>query len=197
MHRDPLLATSTKPRFVNKNKSRPWIRGVLVGTTASICCLIVLIILLAIPITVLVIGTRYRDPRYCPIEPRISLFLIVHGSILIGWITFTILTIIMAIIFAAGHSTISIALVVILSVLNFLILIFSIVWLIIGSVWTFSVYNRVIYEYDTINHFYLYTYCQPLLYKFTFVYLIVSWVLMAIQCCLQSFTAIFGPRQET
>jgi len=194
---DPLLANSTKRRPVNKKKSDSWIVGLITGTTASVFFLIILIILLAIPITVLVIGTRYRDPRYCPIQPRISLFLIVHGSVSIGWIVFTILTTIIAIVFAARRSLISVVLVTIISVVLFLNLIFSIIWLIIGSVWTFSVHNRVIYQYDTINHFYTYNYCNPVLYKFTFVYLIVSYVLIAIQCCCQCLNSGFRSRQQT
>jgi hypothetical protein len=192
---DPLLVNSGKHRPVNTNKSHSRIGGLFAGTAASICCLIILIILLAVPITVLVIGTRYRDPRYCPIEPRISLFLIVNGAVSIGWIIFTILTTVMAIFFAAQRSLISVVLVTILSIVLFLHLIFSIIWLIIGSVWTFSVHNRVTHEYDTINHFYPFNYCNPVLYKFTFIYLIISYVLIAIQCFYQCLTSAFRSRQ--
>jgi hypothetical protein len=103
----------------------------------------------------------------------------------------------MAIVFAARRSSISVLLVTILSIGLFLNLIFSIIWLIIGSVWTFRVHNRVTYEYDIIDHYYPYNYCNPVLYKFTFVYLIVSYVLMAIQCCYQCLTSGFRSKQQT
>ncbi|CAF1508671.1 unnamed protein product, partial [Rotaria sordida] len=67
--------------------------GLIVGGFAivSVIGIVILSLLLAIPITVLVIGLHYRDPRYCPIEPRISLFLIVHGSVSIGCLITNIL----------------------------------------------------------------------------------------------------------
>jgi hypothetical protein len=166
------------------------------GISASIIGLIILSIFLALPITELVIGTRYRDPRYCPIEPRISLFLIVHGSVLISSIIFMILRIVMTIFVAAKNSTVAICLSIMLTILSYIILTFLIIWLITGSVWTFGVHNRVIHHYDTVRNFYLYTYCHPVLYKFTFTYLIISYVLIAIQCCFQFLSSQFRSSKE-
>jgi hypothetical protein len=190
MHRDPLLVNSVKDRSLNKTKSQSWIPCLVCGlASASIFCLIILIILLAIPITVLVIGVRYRDPRYCPIEPRISLFLIVNGSVSLGWIVLTIPLLVIAILAASYRSLSSIILSIIFTIISFLGMIFLIIWLILGSVWTFRVHKYVTHEYDTINHFYTFNYCHPILYQFTFVYLIVSYVLSVFQCCYYCLNA--------
>ena len=194
---DPLIVDSVNPQSSSKEISHPWTIGVLGGAAASVCFLIILCLLLAVPITVFVIGTRYRDPRYCPIEPRISLFLIVHGSVALGWILLMIIISLMTMFCAYRRSSAAIFLGIILFLIIFLNLFFSLIWLIIGSVWTFNVRNRVTYQYDPINHFYPYNYCHPLLYKFTFTYLIVSYVLMAIQCCCQSITNPFRYKQST
>jgi len=63
----PLLDNSGKYRSLNGSTSHPWIHRVLLGVAESVFYLITLTILLALPITVLVIGTRYRSPRYFPI----------------------------------------------------------------------------------------------------------------------------------
>jgi hypothetical protein len=96
-----------------------------------------------------------------------------------------IVMILMTIVFAAKNSTVATCLSIMLTILLYIILIFSIIWLIIGGVWTFSVHNRVTHHYDTVHNYYLYTYCHPVLYKFTFIYLIVSYVLLSIQFCYQ------------
>ncbi len=186
---DPFLVNSVQRRPSHKRNSYRFGR-VAGGTAASIFCVIILSIFLAMPITVLVIGTRYQDPRYCPIEPRISLFLIVHGSVSLVWIFLMILMILMAIFLATKNSTFVTCFAIVLTIVLYIILIFLLIWLIIGSVWTFSVNDRVIHEYDTVHNFYLYTYCHPVLYKFTFTYLIISYVLTAIQLCYQCMNSL-------
>jgi hypothetical protein len=194
---DPLLLTTVKLRSSNEHTSKSWVAPLVGGGIASIFCVIILTILLAIPITVLVIGTHYRNPRYCPIEPRISLFLIVHGSVSLGWIVFMILMFAMIIFFAARGSSTPVILGIILSIILFLVSIFSIIWLIVGSVWTFRIHNWITYEYDPFNHYYPFNYCQPVLYKFTYAYLIVSYVVIALQCCCQCVTSAFTARRQT
>ncbi|CAF2774949.1 unnamed protein product, partial [Rotaria sp. Silwood2] len=93
----PLTLTSENsynhPIHSSKSEtSYKWVRYI-VGyvTITSIFGLIVFLIMLGIPISMLVIGIRYCRPYYCPIEPRISLFLIVAGSAFIGSIILIIL----------------------------------------------------------------------------------------------------------
>jgi hypothetical protein len=164
---------------------------VAVGIVVLIIVLIILIIFSALPITVLIIGTHYRDSSYCPIEPRISLFLIVHGSVVLSLIILMILIIVMVICTLTKHSMAAALLIVVLNILFYIILIFSIVWLIIGSVWTFRVYNRVIHEYDTVDNVPTF-YCHPVLYKFTFIYLIVSSVLVVLKCFFKCLSSLLG-----
>ena len=192
-----LLDDFDRQPISKKKISGNWAVRACLGGIGSIICLIILVILLALPITVLIIGTRYRDPRYCPIQPRISVFLMVNGGVSLGYIIFSILALILITISASRRSFAAIILIIIFGIVLALVLIFSLIWLIIGSVWTFGVRNRVIHEYDRMNNFYLYTYCHPVLYKFTFAYLIVSYILIAFQCCQQYATVIFGRRQKT
>jgi hypothetical protein len=163
-------------------------RAVATVAGASILSLIVLSLLLVVPITALIVGIHYRDPRYCPIEPRISLFLIVSGSIALACGVVMILISVLTMFFASQRSSISIILGIILCIIIFLTGIFSTVWLIIGSVWTFSVRSGVTHRYDTINNYYTYNYCHPVLYQFTFIYLIVAYVGLGIQCCYSCYT---------
>ena len=196
--RDPFLPNSVEFRPLNEKKSGPWMRYLVAGVAgASVFCLIILIILLAIPFTVLAIGVHYRDPRYCPIEPRLSLFLIVNGSVSLAWIVITILITIMTIIAAYNRSLIiSVILPVILSIIIFVSMIFSIIWLIIGSVWTFRIYNRVTTQYDVMNNFYPFNYCHPVLYRFTFALIIISYVFIIFQFCFQCFNNIFRSKKQ-
>ncbi|CAF3876730.1 unnamed protein product [Rotaria sp. Silwood1] len=159
--------------------------GVIIGGFAivSFIGLVILSLLLAIPITVLVIGLHYRDPRYCPIEPRISLFLIVHGAVGIGCLVVNIILGIIVLLFIRRDSSMAIILTSISSILSYIHGTFIWIWLIIGSVWTFSVHKQITHEYDTVNHFYTYNYCHPVLYRFAFIYLIIVYVLLGVGCC--------------
>jgi hypothetical protein len=189
---DQFLVDPSERKFFNENKSESWVRY-LVGSvvTPSIFSLIVFGILLFIPITVLVVGINYQDARYCPMEPRISLFLIVNGSVLLGWIVLIIIVTLITIMATDHCPFILTFLVIVFSVIIIISTIFSMIWMIIGSVWTFSVYYWITYYYDAQNNFYPYNYCQPELYRFTFIYLIFSYVFAFLQCCYYCFNIMF------
>jgi hypothetical protein len=189
---DQFLVDPSERKFFNENKSQSWVRY-LVGSvvTPSIFSLIVFGLLLFIPITVLVVGINYQDARYCPIEPRISVFLIVNGSVLLGWIALIIIVTVFTITATNHCPFIFTFLAIVFSIIIIISTIFSIIWLIIGSVWTFSVYYWITYYYDAQNNFYPYNYCQPELYRFTFIYLILSYVFAFLQCCYYCFNNIF------
>ncbi|UJR12197.1 hypothetical protein I4U23_016374 [Adineta vaga] len=186
---EPFLVDPSEQRSFNKNQSQSWVHY-LVGSVVSPSHigLIILFILLFIPITVLIIGINYHDPRYCSIEPRIPIFLIVHGSVLFGWLTLVIIVSIIIIQMAKENSSFtSPILVIIFSIFIILSTIFLIIWTIVGSVWTFNVYQWVTYYYDTQTNFYPYNYCQPELYRFTFTYIILSYIIVFFQCCYYCF----------
>ena len=187
---DPFLVDRSKNKSVNEYKSQFWIRY-LVGSIvpASIFSLIIFFLLLIIPITVLIVGINYRDPRYCPIEPRISIFILVNGSVTLGWIILIIIVTLLTIKTSKNNhrSSLSIILIIVFSVIIIIVSIFLFIWMIIGTVWVFNVYHWVNYYYDTRTSFYPYNYCQPELYRFTFVYLVLSYILTFLQICYHCF----------
>ncbi len=194
---NPISSNRFSPQrlFSDIEPNYPWVRS-FVGAVAvaSIFGIVILIVMLAVPISMLVIGVRYRDPYYCPIEPRISHFLIVAGSVALVWIVLTILLSLATMFYAYTRSIITIICVVILSLSIFILQIFLIIWLIIGSVWTFRVRSRVQF---VINYpFNFPVYCNRTLYQFTFTYLIIVYILLALQCCVQCCTRFLRSKQR-
>ena len=173
MEQNPFLDNSTRPRssFENTPQSLP---GSILGVSVKACAVILIPITLciAVPTSELVIGLRFRDPRYCPVETRISLFLIVHGAISLGYVAFLIIITALKICGIARSSSAPSACFIIAIVIEVIILLVSTSCLIVGAVWTFGVNNQVIHHYDTANNFYLYTYCHPALYRFSRYYII-------------------------
>ncbi|CAF3737347.1 unnamed protein product [Adineta steineri] len=191
----PLSRFYRQNRIPNYEPTHPWVRYI-VGTVAvaSIFGIVLLIISLAIPISMLVIGVRYRDRYYCPIEPRISHFLIVAGAVSLVWIILNILLSLATMFLAYTRSIISVICVVSLSIIIFVLQIFSIIWLIVGSVWTFGIRSRVEF---VINYPYNFrVYCHKTLYEFTFAYLIIIYILMALQCCGQCCATFIRSKQQ-
>ncbi|CAF1381076.1 unnamed protein product [Rotaria sp. Silwood1] len=185
--RIPLTLTSEnsynyRNRSSNSETSHKWVRYI-VGcvTVTSIFGLIIFLIMLGIPISMLVIGIRYRNQYYCPIEPRISLFLIVAGSVSIGLIILIILLSLLTIFISYKNSKMTMIIFLILSFFIFIGEIFSIIWLIIGSIWTFHIRTRV--EHRINYPFNMRLYCHKTLYQFTFIYLIIIYILIGLQCC--------------
>lgn len=187
---------STRPNPFSKiDPSYPWIRYAVGGAAvASIFGLIILVLMLSIPISMLTIGVRYRDRFYCPIEPRISHFLIVGGSFSLVWIILTIALSLLTMFFPYTRSTISVICVGILSILIFVGEIFLIIWLIVGSVWTFGIRNRV--EYIINYPFNFRFYCHKTLYQFTFVYLIILYILITLHILSRCYLGIFRSKQN-
>ncbi|CAF1309081.1 unnamed protein product [Adineta ricciae] len=63
---------------------------------------------------------------------------------------------------------------------------FSFIWFIAGNVWVYQVQSRVQYDHSNITE----TYCQETLYKFSYISIIINWVLTFIlyscDCCLRN-----------
>jgi len=190
-NREPLLVPIPNYNKSNLKRSSSNV-GLIVGGFAivSVIGIVLVSLSLAIPVTVLVIGIHYRDPRYCPVEPRISHFLIIHGSASIGCLIAGILVGLIASLFNRRDSSRAVILNFIASICTYSHASFVWVLLIIGGVWTFSVKKKVTHEYDTADNFYTYNYCHPVLYRFTFIYLIVMYVLLAIGCCCRCFNLL-------
>ncbi|VDM54754.1 unnamed protein product [Angiostrongylus costaricensis] len=60
-----------------------------------------------------------------------------------------------------------------------------IMWLIVGSYWTYSVYDKVVYQSNKEN------YCDQLLYCFTFSLITTSYVIIGITFCCMIYCVVF------
>lgn len=187
MTEEPFLVTSRNREHSHGKRHKSLTDRVIAGAViGSLLGLIIPITIMIMAIVPLIIGVRYSDPRYCPIEPRISLFLIVHGSFGLAYSTIEILLCIIILCNKRQRSTSFTTFIVFVSIFLYFGAIFICAWLIVGSIWTFRVNNQVTHKYDTLHNFYTYDYCHPVLYGFTFVYLIISYVLLSILCCTKA-----------
>jgi len=155
---------------------------------------VILALMLAIPISMIAIGARYRHFYDCPIETRISHFLIVGGSTSLVWIVLTIVVSLLTMFVAYTRSLAGIIGVLVLTVIIFCLQIFSFIWLIVGSVWTFRIRNYVLYYY--YDPFQFPWYCNKTLYQFTYGYLILCYILLALQICSRCCANIYQMRQN-
>ncbi|CAF0931646.1 unnamed protein product [Rotaria sordida] len=147
----------------------------LLSKVDSIVCLSFLnvmnIISLAVPITMLTIGIVKRDK--CPMEPRIPLFLIVTSAASIVWMTATlVLNFIKLCCVALLSNSIKTKVYIILGIIIFLFCSLTMCWMIVGCVWVFPKKSSVQFTDSTA----LSTYCDPLLYNFSFIILILQLV---------------------
>ncbi|XP_065668502.1 transmembrane protein 272 isoform X2 [Hydra vulgaris] len=167
--------------------------GMFAGTFG---CTLSLMLLLALPLSMIVIGTLYKDD--CPIEPFIPIYLIVGGSF---GIIKTIVIIIQRILY--GEDSFSkdavsdelpektpIAWMLIDSVLN----LFLFTWFVAGNIWVYSKYKPYFVPppHEPMN------YCNKNLYMFSFWIITFSYIIMGLicvcTCCLglcASCTAYF------
>ncbi|CAF1330413.1 unnamed protein product [Didymodactylos carnosus] len=119
---------------------------------------ILLGILLIIQISIFAIGIQYQDQ--CSIEPKIPIYLIVCGSVnAIGVGLAVILNIIALCSKQIMGNLVTRLIASVVCLLNF----FSLIWIIVGCVWTFSVQSTVQHDDAKLN-----TYCNRTLYDFLF-----------------------------
>jgi len=169
-----------------------WFRLLLIATTVkSILGLIILFILLIFSIIVLIIGSQFYHSKYCPIEPRISFFLIIAGSISIEWIIFSMILSTITIILNNIRSYKLIGFIIIIGLVITLTNFILVIWVIFGSVWTLKGLDRVQHTKPYLN-----TYCQQTLYICALVYLILTYILFILQCWYRFCIVIFCSIQE-
>jgi len=169
-----------------------WIRLLLIATAVkSILGLILLFILLGVFVSVLIIGFHFRHPRHCPIEHNISLFLIVSGCVSVVWIILSIILSIITIVLNHIRSLILVIFIVLTALMIIISHFFLFIWVVIGSIWMLKVLDMVQYTNPHIS-----TFCQQTLYQFTLGYLIMTYVLFALQCWYRLFIVIFCSRHE-
>jgi len=157
------------------------------GGIVGCCMLSLLLFALAIPILQIIIGRHYKDQ--CPIQPKIPYFLFVGGIVGVIATLIPILGIVISFIQAKkligkeeaadeSAATKAFTLIGIIGIVTIILNVFLFIWLILGAVWTFRVYNTV--SYDATNQK---NYCHSTLYKFTVVLLIFSFLQAIGQCC--------------
>lgn len=113
----------------------------------------------------------------CPAEPRIPIYLVVSSTVNLVSIFITGLAMYLHMkkkdeklsgFFCVASSA---ALIILLQLFNF-------IWVIVGSVWVFSIYPQVQYtQMDKAN------YCHSNVYQYTFISVILQYVLPFVLCC--------------
>jgi hypothetical protein len=120
----------------------------------------------------------------CPIEPRVPIYLVVSGAINLASVLFTIVASFLHIkekddnIIGFFYVTFSAVIIMIFQLFNF-------IWLILGTVWLFSVFNEV--QYANMNE---QTYCQRNIYQYTLVSIILQYVIPVLICFCKNLPAI-------
>lgn len=164
-------------------------------------CTFSLMLLLALPMSMIIIGSKYKDD--CPVEPFIPIYLIVGGSF---GILKTVIIILQRIIYNEDIFSSEpkenhvderpIAWMFLDGVLN----IFLFTWFIAGNIWVYSKYKPhfVPPPHEPLN------YCSKTLYLFAFWIITVCYLVMAMicfcTCCLgvcASCTAYFVTSSNT
>ncbi|CAF2005570.1 unnamed protein product [Rotaria magnacalcarata] len=120
----------------------------------------------------------------CPIEPLIPIYLVVISTINLVMIILTTIAIILHMrkidedILAFFYVNSSAIVILILQL-------FSFIWLIFGSVWTFDIYNDV--QYSQINQN---NYCKSSLYKYTIVSIVLQYIIPFVLCGARNASSI-------
>ncbi len=172
--------------------SHLWVRLLLIATAVkSVLGLIILFFLLVVSVSVLIVGSHFRYSRHCPMEPNVSLFLIVAGSVSTEWILLSFILSIITIIVKHIRSSILVGFIILTGLMIIIINLFLVIWVILGIIWTLKALNTVQYTNPHVN-----TFCQQTLYQFTLGYAVMTYILSALQCWYRLCIVIFCPIQE-
>jgi hypothetical protein len=153
-----------------------------INTPSIPCAVICTAFDLIFTLITLVIGCS--NVSACPIEPRVPIYLVVSGAINLASVLFTIVASFLHIkekddnIIGFFYVTFSAVIIMIFQLFNF-------IWLILGTVWLFSVFNEV--QYANMNE---QTYCQRNIYQYTLVSIILQYVIPVLICFCKNLPAI-------
>jgi len=160
-----------------------YLRTIAGINTPSIPCTVICTAFdLIFTLITLVIGCS--NVSACPIEPRIPIYLVVSGTINLASILFTIVASFLHIkekddnIIGFFYVTFSALIIIIFQLFNF-------IWLLLGTVWLFSVFSQV--EYENMNEK---NYCQGHLYQYTLVSIILQYIIPILICCCKNLPTI-------
>ncbi|KAK6753001.1 hypothetical protein RB195_012546 [Necator americanus] len=133
----------------------------------TVVAVILFSLLLAVGVLEILIGAM--NIGSCPIRPLIPIWLVVAGSVS----SLRNITGILLSVWDDKSGRIA-------AVRELLIGIFAafwIIWLILGSYWTYGIYNDVVYDEGKQN------YCDQLTYKFTFGIITLTYVIVGVLLC--------------
>lgn len=142
----------------------------------SVLFTVCLLIYSALPLTQLIIGVTNQDK--CTIEPRIPLWLIVYGSVGLGYAVINAVSKLLDFIKKRKDPTAKNKSGLLLNCLAQLIGMFLFVWFIIGNVWVYGIGDQVQYNQLTDPA----TYCDKLVYLFAFWSITATWILIGLSC---------------
>ena len=149
-----------------------------INTPSMACSAVSITLDLIFTLIALVVGTT--NMQACPAEPRIPIYLVVLGTVNLVSIGFSIVGSIIH--WRRKDKNLTGFYCVICSAITIIFFqVFSFVWLIVGSVWVFSIRSTV--QYTTMNEG---NYCQGNLYQYTFVSLIFQYILPWLICCCKN-----------
>lgn len=156
----------------------------------SITIIVILIVLMAIPITMISLGIMYL--KSCPMQKMIPLWLIVFGALAIIKNLSTLIQRIKAFRRRSdSHQSSS----TFLDVFDSFMALFMIIWFVCGNIWVYQNYYKVQYVDKDIHA----TYCNQLVYLFSFWIITSIYIFLVLACfifcCTICFT-IFLPTKE-
>jgi hypothetical protein len=163
----------------------------IASTVKSILGLIILFLLFVISTGVFFIGFYYRHSSNCPIEPRISCFLMITGSLSIEWIILSLILSTITIVRKHIQSLILISFIILTALIIIITNLFLTIWAVFGSIWTLKALEKAQYTDSHLN-----TFCRRTLYQFTLGYLVVTYILSALQCWYRLCIIIFCSMQK-
>ncbi|CAF2487946.1 unnamed protein product [Rotaria sp. Silwood2] len=131
-------------------------------------------------ITLVMGGSNFSS---CPIEKRIPIYLVVVSTVNLTMISLTIIGCYFHVkkkddnLFGFFVITLSAIIIIILQI-------FCFIWLILGTVWTYSILNEVQYTQTNIK-----TYCQGSVYRYTLISIILQYIIPIVLCCCKNVSS--------
>ena len=121
----------------------------------------------------------------CPVEFRIPIYLVVCAVFNLTSIFFTIVGSYLHIKKLDEHNVFGYLYITATALVIIILQIFLFIWLIMGTIWVFSVFNRV--EYEQLN---AKDYCQRNVYQYTLASVVLQYIFPLAICCCKNVTLL-------
>lgn len=179
----------TTPEFTHPVRTQERDYGQILRKVAGIdsqsvpCTVICTAFDLIFTLITLVIGAT--NMYSCPVEPRIPIYLVVCGVMNLTSILFSIMGSFLHIKKIDDHNVFGYFYITAAALMIIILQIFNFIWLIIGTVWVFSVFNQV--EYEQLN---AKNYCQRNVYQYSLASVILQYMFPLAICCCKNITLL-------